>query len=131
MTRAGHQQIINGNKMIKKTKSTDIEIGLKIKEARIIAGKSQEQLGNIVGVTFQQIQKYENATNRVSASRLFYISKALNVNINYFFEKSEIANMNELSKDVVQLVKDYIRIQNPILKKQVVKFIKVIMEQSY
>ena len=64
----------------------DIEVGKRIRYRRWRLGISQKELAAKVGVGFQQVQKYETGTNRVSASRLFLISKALSVPISYFFE---------------------------------------------
>ena len=63
----------------------DIHVGQKLRERRIRVGMSQEKLAEATGVTFQQIQKYEIAKNRVSASRLFQFSILLNVSVDYFF----------------------------------------------
>lgn len=64
----------------------DAHVGARIRRRRALLGMSQEQLGDALGVTFQQIQKYERGANRVGASRLFDISRVLDVPISYFFE---------------------------------------------
>ncbi len=64
----------------------DIHVGKRIKLRRTLLHISQEQLAGDVGVTFQQVQKYESGHNRVSASRLFDISRVLSCPISYFFE---------------------------------------------
>ena len=64
----------------------DIHVGKRIKLRRSLLHISQEQLAGDIGVTFQQVQKYESGHNRVSASRLFDISRVLNCPIAYFFE---------------------------------------------
>jgi transcriptional regulator with XRE-family HTH domain len=64
----------------------DIHVGKRIKLRRTLVHISQEQLAGDIGVTFQQVQKYESGHNRVSASRLFDISRVLNCPISYFFE---------------------------------------------
>lgn len=64
----------------------DIHVGHRIKLRRTLLHISQEQLAAYTGVTFQQIQKYESGSNRVSASRLYHISRALNCAVSYFFE---------------------------------------------
>lgn len=69
----------------------DVHVGERIKGRRLILGVSQQKLGDALGITFQQVQKYERGTNRVSASRLFSIAKALDVPVNYFFEDAETA----------------------------------------
>src|SRR5258706_3444647 len=64
----------------------DIHVGKRVKLRRTLLHISQEQLAHDIGVTFQQVQKYESGHNRVSASRLFDISRVLNCPIGYFFE---------------------------------------------
>ncbi len=64
----------------------DTHVGTRLKARRILAGLSQEKLAEALGVTFQQVQKYENGANRVGASRLFNIGKVLGVSVGYFFD---------------------------------------------
>ena len=64
----------------------DVHVGARLRLRRNLIGLSQERLGNAVGLTFQQIQKYERGTNRMGASRLLHIAKLLNVPISYFFD---------------------------------------------
>lgn len=64
----------------------DIHVGQRVRERRILLGLSQSKLAQALGITFQQVQKYEKGTNRVGSSRLFDISEALGVSIPYFFE---------------------------------------------
>ena len=67
----------------------DKHIGYKLKLRRVDSGMSQEALGEKVGLSFQQIQKYEKGANRISASRLFELTRILEVDISYFFEVYE------------------------------------------
>ncbi len=62
-------------------------VGSRVRQRRRILGMSQEMLGKAVGITFQQIQKYERGVNRIGASRLFTLSKVLSVPIAFFFEE--------------------------------------------
>ncbi len=64
----------------------DILVGARLREARTLAGMSQTVLGQAVGITFQQIQKYEKGLNRIGASRLMQFSTILNVTPSFFFE---------------------------------------------
>ena len=64
----------------------DVHVGRQIRQRRILIGKSQEQLGERLGLTFQQIQKYENGANRVSAGRLLQIADFCGVRVESFFE---------------------------------------------
>jgi transcriptional regulator with XRE-family HTH domain len=65
----------------------DQQIGQRIRMRRGLIGINQQALADAIGVSYQQVQKYENGVDRVGASRLFSISQALNVPIGYFFEK--------------------------------------------
>jgi transcriptional regulator with XRE-family HTH domain len=64
----------------------DAHVGNRVRLRRQLIGMSQEKLGELLGITFQQVQKYEKGSNRVSASRLHKMSKVLSVPIQYFFE---------------------------------------------
>jgi transcriptional regulator with XRE-family HTH domain len=64
----------------------DVYVGMRVRERRVELGISQEKLAAELGLTFQQIQKYERAANRISASRLYHMAKILNVKPPYFFE---------------------------------------------
>lgn len=64
----------------------DVHVGQRIRQRRWMIGTTQQQLANKVGIKFQQIQKYETGTNRVSASRLWDIAEAMDVSVSYFFE---------------------------------------------
>ena len=83
----------------RKTKGTadtiDKHVGKQLKNRRTLLGMSQEKLAESVGVTFQQVQKYERGTNRVSASRLFSFSKILGVSIDFFYDGIENANTSK------------------------------------
>lgn len=67
----------------------DVHVGKRIRQRRWLAGMTQQTLAELVGIKFQQIQKYETGTNRVSASRLWDIADALGVKVAYFFEGLE------------------------------------------
>jgi len=67
----------------------DIHVGKRVRQRRWMKGVTQQQLGNEVGIKFQQIQKYETGMNRVSASRLWDIAEALDVPVSFFFEGFE------------------------------------------
>ncbi len=67
----------------------DIHVGKRVRQRRWMKGVTQQQLGNEVGIKFQQIQKYETGMNRISASRLWDIAEALDVPVSFFFEGFE------------------------------------------
>lgn len=67
----------------------DVHVGKRVRHRRWMVGMTQQQLGEAVGIKFQQIQKYETGMNRVSASRLWDIAHAMDVSISFFFEGLE------------------------------------------
>ncbi len=77
----------------------DVHIGARIRLRRTGLGMSQEKLGEAIGLTFQQVQKYERGTNRVVASRLHDLSVALNVPISFFYDdlSTELADRHDAS----------------------------------
>ena len=82
----------------RKPDPVDIEVGQRIKIQRLAAGLSQTELGESIGVTFQQVQKYEKGTNRIGASRLQQISQILQVPVSFFFEGAP-QNEGRVGKD--------------------------------
>src|ERR1700689_2171940 len=72
----------------------DVHVGARLRLRRTLLGMSQEKLGEAIGLTFQQVQKYERGANRVGASRLFDLSRVLDVPVSFFFD--------DISDDVSQ-----------------------------
>jgi transcriptional regulator with XRE-family HTH domain len=64
----------------------DVHVGSRIRMRRQLINMSQERLGELLGITFQQVQKYEKGANRISASRMFFTAKILGVPVQFFFE---------------------------------------------
>src|SRR3712207_4864128 len=67
----------------------DIEVGRRLKQRRTLLGMSQERLGDLLVITYQQVQKYERGINRIGSSRLFEICRILDVPSSYFFDGAE------------------------------------------
>jgi transcriptional regulator with XRE-family HTH domain len=65
----------------------DRHVGNRVRMRRLLVGMSQEKLGELLGITFQQVQKYEKGSNRVSASRLYQVSRVLGVPVQYFYDE--------------------------------------------
>ncbi len=109
----------------------DVHVGQRVRARRKMLGLSQTQLGKELGVTFQQVQKYERGTNRIGSSRLFRLSSALDVPVAYFFEGAETklpgydASIKGLEKEAFEraetqeLVEAYYRIADPRVRKKV------------
>lgn len=73
----------------------DVHVGARVRMRRMLIAMSQEKLGESLGLTFQQVQKYEKGTNRIGASRLYQIGSVLGVPIEYFFEGVESGEMGD------------------------------------
>src|ERR1043165_6109467 len=72
----------------KKPNPIDVHVGSRVRLRRMMLGMSQEKLGERLGITFQQIQKYEKGSNRIGASRLQHIASVLTVPVSFFFENA-------------------------------------------
>ena len=111
----------------------DVEIGKRIRALRLERGLSQTELGNLLGVTFQQIQKYEKGANRVAAGRLQRVAESLDVPITFFYsgnaEQSESAESDSVdvglgfleTAGAVRLVRAFSRIQDPEMRRALVE----------
>jgi transcriptional regulator with XRE-family HTH domain len=124
----------------------DRHVGSRVRMQRMLAGISQEKLGEALGLTFQQVQKYEKGTNRISASRLQQIAKMLNVPVAFFFEGAPagdtagggfadtastvyVADFLSTSEGV-QLSKAFVRIKNPRVRRRVIDLVEALAEES-
>ncbi len=83
-------------------KSIDVAVGAQVRLRRILLGLSQEAVSKVIGLTFQQLQKYEHGTNRISGSRLYQLSLILHVPVSYFFETVDIEGGPEAAQDAYQ-----------------------------
>src|SRR5271170_7138760 len=79
------------------TAAIDDHVGARIRERRIMLGLTQQQLADLIGVTYQQAHKYERGINRVSAGRLFEVAQVLSVPVNYFFDGLDQENERAIS----------------------------------
>src|ERR1700721_4367561 len=70
----------------KQANPIDVQVGNRVRIRRMLIGMSQERLGDLLGLTFQQVQKYEKGVNRIGAGRLFEVSRILGVPIDFFYE---------------------------------------------
>lgn len=100
-----------------KANHIDVFVGKKIREARALRGYSQEDLAKAVDKTFQQIQKYENGTNRVSASVLYEFTEVLQFDFAYFFpSKKPIKTEGLMLKNMLEDLKESTRLMNQVTK---------------
>ena len=100
----------------------DVHVGSRIRLRRTLLGMSQERLGEALGLTFQQVQKYESGVNRVSASRLFDLSRVLEVPIGFFFD--DVPDVVLSRRETLELVAAYYRILDPAVRQRVLDLIK-------
>lgn len=84
----------------------DLHVGKQLRQRRWLLGMTQQQLAQAVGIRFQQVQKYESGANRISASRLWDLAKALNAPVTYFFEGLEAKELNGAAKSFAGAVED-------------------------
>ncbi len=70
----------------RRVKPVDLHVGIRVRQRRVLLGMTQTDLADTMGLTFQQVQKYERGTNRISASRLYGLSQVFDVPVEYFFE---------------------------------------------
>ena len=77
------------------TNHLDTEIGQRLRQARLVENLTQDGLAQKLGISFQQVQKYENGTNRVSSSRLWTVSRVLGLPISYFYDNLDDAHIPE------------------------------------
>ena len=131
----------------KKPNPTDVHVGSRVRLRRNMLGMSQEKLGESLGITFQQIQKYEKGANRVGASRLQAIARVLGVPVSFFFEnapgqESETSlgfaeePINSAAFDFctstegLQLNRAFVKISNPKVRRQIIDLVKLLAAED-
>jgi transcriptional regulator with XRE-family HTH domain len=113
----------------------DRHVGNRVRMRRLLIGMSQEKLGELLGITFQQVQKYEKGSNRVSASRLYYLAQILGVPVQFFFDElpetgnqpgmSEVGMTDLLSSsEVSQLARAFSEISDPVARRAIMGMVK-------
>ncbi len=124
----------------------DRHVGTRVRMRRMLIGMSQEKLGEALGITFQQVQKYEKGMNRISASRLQQTSRVLGVPIDYFYEgapqfdaeaaggfaeSQSPAYMAELTtNDGLNLLKAFASIKSARVRRRVVELVRALAEDD-
>jgi transcriptional regulator with XRE-family HTH domain len=132
--------------MKKSPNPVDKHVGSRMRTRRLLAGLSQEKLGEALGITFQQIQKYEKGTNRISASRLQQAARVLSVPVEYFYEGgphldatqpgfAEAASSDYVSdflitNEGVQLMKAFLRIKDANVRRRIIDLIDALGEKT-
>lgn len=107
---------VGGGKAANRATETDRFVGTRIRERRIMLGLSQQQMAEMIGVTYQQAHKYERGINRISAGRLYQIAQVLKVPVSYFYDGlEEPSENNELSvrqRMCLELARNFSLIEN-------------------
>jgi transcriptional regulator with XRE-family HTH domain len=127
----------------KEPDAVDAHVAQRIKFRRIMLGHSQEDLGRVLGLSFQQIQKYENGSNRISAGRLFTIANFLHVPVTFFFEEmhddeEQLVSVNDepvntdfmTNKEAVKLCQAFSRIQNQNVRTNLIQMTSAIAGEA-
>jgi transcriptional regulator with XRE-family HTH domain len=126
----------------------DVHVGTRVRQRRILLGMTQTTLGKAVGLTFQQVQKYENGGNRISSSRLFEFAKILNVPVSHFFEEmapglatgrrkvgrpkrngSDEADI-DTKRETLELVRAYYKIRNDGIRREIRVMVKALASKG-
>jgi transcriptional regulator with XRE-family HTH domain len=124
---------------------TDTHVGSRVRMRRLMLGMSQEKLAGQLGLTFQQVQKYEKGTNRISASRLQHVCQILDVPVSFFFEQApgpgshrhgsgfaeaSPSYVNDFlsSSEGLALLKAFMRIDESALRRSIVRLVEGIAQ---
>ena len=117
----------------------DVHIGRRMRERRSLLGISQTALGASMGVTFQQVQKYERGASRIGATRLFEVSRRLDVPISFFFENAGALLFKRpgqpawppmKDRETLHLVQDFFKIRDRHVRLSVARMVKAIARTS-
>lgn len=111
-----------------KPNPVDVHVGGRVRQRRTLMGMSQEKLGEAIGLTFQQVQKYERGANRVGASRLYDLARVLDVPVGYFFSDmpNELSSfspiqLSELAEDDAEV---YLQESDPMAKRETLELVR-------
>jgi transcriptional regulator with XRE-family HTH domain len=127
----------------------DVHVGSRVRFRRMLLGMSQEKLGEKLGLTFQQVQKYEKGINRIGASRLFDLAQVLGVSVQFFYEEAPAAEVHQFtpegfaekpeehsiveflrSRDGLELNKAFVRISDIRARRAIVELVRSLADDS-
>lgn len=131
----------------KQANPIDAQVGNRVRLRRMLIGMSQERLGELLGLTFQQVQKYEKGVNRIGAGRLYEVAKILGVPIDYFYEgvnghhatAAHGHNAGQTMPPIMEFVSSgeglqlslaFMRIKDPKVRKRMLDLVKSLAEDS-
>ncbi|HSV29612.1 MAG TPA: helix-turn-helix transcriptional regulator [Candidatus Omnitrophota bacterium] len=149
----GRRKSSRGRTPSGKPNPIDIHVGARVRLRRTLLGMSQEKLGEALGLTFQQVQKYERGANRIGASRLFDLSRVLDVPVSFFFDdmtddvkkqapallsadcsleepQGEYVANPMARRETLELVRAYYRITDPAVRKRVYELAKALADAA-
>jgi transcriptional regulator with XRE-family HTH domain len=130
----------------KQANPIDVQVGNRVRIRRMLIGMSQERLGDMLGLTFQQVQKYEKGVNRIGAGRLFEVARILNVPVDFFYEgvSAQLAGQSGTSElegtppvmefvssgEGLQLSLAFMKIKDAKVRKRVLDLVKSLAEEE-
>lgn len=120
--------------MVHTVNPVDKNVGKRLRQRRVELGMSQQALGEVLGLSFQQIQKYESGANRIAASRLYDICRSLEVEVSFFFEgidendpeaSAELSDENKLmtGREALELLRSYVAIEDSNVRRAIRAFL--------
>jgi transcriptional regulator with XRE-family HTH domain len=131
-----------------KPNPVDVHVGQRLRQRRVLVGLSQEKLARMVGITFQQVQKYERGANRIVASRLYQLAKVLDVPVSYFFDEISAMAANDsgvthetpesvdgyghdvmAERETLELVRAYYGIQDDRVRRRAFELLRTLANQ--
>ena len=128
---------------------TDIRVGQLLRERRMLLGMSQERLGALLGVTYQQVQKYERGSNRIGSSRLHDLCRILAVPVGYFFDQTPppatglaeaaptfehetpLVQVQPEGRETLELVRAFNRIGDPLVRRQLLELTRALADMAF
>ncbi|MFA5123456.1 helix-turn-helix domain-containing protein [Zavarzinia sp.] len=121
-----------------KANPVDVHVGARVKLRRQLLGLSQTELGNALDLTFQQVQKYEKGTNRISASKLHKMAEVLDVPISFFFDgvegtrsDADSADLDMMSRaETISLVRAYYSIEDEAVRRKVIELLRTLGKEQ-
>ncbi len=135
--------MIGDEKSSRRPNPIDIHVGSRVRFRRMLLGMSQEKLGEKLGLTFQQVQKYEKGINRIGASRLFDLAQVLGVSVQFFYEEAPVSEPKQTvpdgfaekpdehsiveflrSRDGLELNKAFVRISDAKARRAIVELVR-------
>ncbi|MGE0023713.1 MAG: helix-turn-helix domain-containing protein [Hyphomicrobium sp.] len=140
-----HDDDVDTERSSRKPNPIDAHVGTRVRLRRMLLGMSQEKLGEHLGLTFQQVQKYEKGVNRIGASRLFDLARVLGVPVQFFYDEAPAEIVDEAlvsgfaerptetyvieflsTREGLELNKAFVRIADPRVRRSVVELVRTL-----